>query len=192
MQKDEKLGFLSVSKLKERIGWTDVALSRFLGEPDKIETNPTYKKAAPMKLYSLSRVLEVERSDQFKEFIEKNRKRISGRIRTVEKQKEMLKESIEKIEITVKQYPKEVLIKNAILSYNSKKQLQGFDEMANDSDSWDFVRRITENYVRHELTHYDETIMSLYSKVGKLRAYERLKELITKKIYEVYPWLKSN
>ncbi|EMY76922.1 hypothetical protein LEP1GSC060_3462 [Leptospira weilii serovar Ranarum str. ICFT] len=153
--------------------------------------NPYYKKAAPMKCYLLSRVSVVENSDSFKEFIEKNRKRISGSIRSIEKRKEMLKESIEKIEITVKEYPKEVLIKNAISSYNSRKQLQGFDEMANDSDSWDFVRRITENYVRHELTHYDKIIMSHYGKVGKLRAYKHLKEMVTKKIYEIYPWLKT-
>ncbi|WP_061249112.1 hypothetical protein [Leptospira alstonii] len=192
MQKEEKLQFLSVSKLKDRYGWTDAAIGNFLGEPDKTAKNPYYKNAAPMKRYLLSRILMVENSDQFKEFIEKNRKRTSGSIRAVEKKKESLKESIEQIEITIEEYSREELIRKAVQSYNLRKQLQGSDQVANESDSWDFVRRITENFVRHELTHYDETIASLYGKVGKFRAYQYLKEMITKKIYEIYPWLKMN
>lgn len=60
--------------LKAR-GWTDRAITKFLGEPDQTRPNPHYSSAAPMNLYRLSRVELAENSKEFVSFRETKRKR---------------------------------------------------------------------------------------------------------------------
>jgi hypothetical protein len=55
-------------------GWTEGLINRFMPVPDKEKSNPKYKCAAPMKLYALTRVEEIEASDEFKEAKEKSDK----------------------------------------------------------------------------------------------------------------------
>ncbi len=55
-------------RLKER-GWTDSLINRFLPYPDAEEPNPVHKGGAPMKLYLISRVREVEYSPEFTEAV---------------------------------------------------------------------------------------------------------------------------
>ena len=52
----------------------------------------------------------------------------------------------------------------------------------------DTLTRITNNYIRHELTNYDEILESIKGKVGISEGYIKLKEnVLMKKIQEVYP-----
>ena len=57
--------YASKAGLKYR-GWTEKAVTTFLGPPDKTTKNPHYKKTAPMCLYALERVEMVEKSEAFK------------------------------------------------------------------------------------------------------------------------------
>lgn len=57
--------YIYLTELKRDRGWTNKLVDNHLGEPDKIEPNPFYPNSYPMKLYKLSRVLEVERSLAF-------------------------------------------------------------------------------------------------------------------------------
>ena len=50
---------LTKSRLKDR-GWTESLINKFLGEPDLTKDNPMYRCAAPMCLYSLKRIEQVE------------------------------------------------------------------------------------------------------------------------------------
>ena len=59
-------------------GWTETAINRFLGEPDKTGRNPHYSSSEPMKLYSEERVLAIEETDEFNSFVTKNDKRKSA------------------------------------------------------------------------------------------------------------------
>jgi hypothetical protein len=52
---------MCMSTLAER-GWTPALVKRHLGAPDKTAMNPHYRYSAPMKLYSVQRVLKAERS----------------------------------------------------------------------------------------------------------------------------------
>lgn len=45
----------------ERRGWTMRLIEGYLGDPDRTPPNPVYRRAAPIKLWKLSRVLEVEK-----------------------------------------------------------------------------------------------------------------------------------
>ncbi len=56
--------FLGLRDLKRR-GWTDGLVKSFLGEPDRLATNPHVALAKPMRLYRLDRVSEHERTPEF-------------------------------------------------------------------------------------------------------------------------------
>jgi hypothetical protein len=56
--------------IKDR-GWTNTLITRFLPVPDEMRPNPHYRSAAPMKLYSLDRVISVEGSAGFRPFADK-------------------------------------------------------------------------------------------------------------------------
>lgn len=58
--------YICITDLKRERGWTGKLIDRFLPEPDKVEPNPFYPSSYPMKLYKLSRVLEVEQCLTFK------------------------------------------------------------------------------------------------------------------------------
>ena len=48
------------SRVLARRGWTEAAIRRFLGEPDRRVPNPVYRSAAPARLYSMTRVTAAE------------------------------------------------------------------------------------------------------------------------------------
>lgn len=52
----------------------------------------------------------------------------------------------------------------------------------------DTVQRWMRNYIRHNLTNYDETLYELVGKTGKSQAYLELQKVITDAICKVYPW----
>ena len=56
----------SVAGLKHR-GWTDAMIRDLLGEPDKRGANPHYRKAAPTRLFKISRVELIEATEAFTE-----------------------------------------------------------------------------------------------------------------------------
>jgi hypothetical protein len=56
---------LSRSGLRRR-GWTDAAIDRFLGFHDFEADNPHFAGGAPAKMYTLSRIEEAEKAEQFR------------------------------------------------------------------------------------------------------------------------------
>jgi hypothetical protein len=61
----------SVAGLCCRGGWTRRLIDRLLGEPDKLARNPHYASAAPMRLYLLERVAEVEQTPEYQRALAK-------------------------------------------------------------------------------------------------------------------------
>jgi hypothetical protein len=55
----------------------------------------------------------------------------------------------------------------------------------------DFLDRITVNYIRHELSVYDEKIDDLFGKIGKHEAFELLNQKIYTEIGRVFPRLRK-
>jgi hypothetical protein len=56
-------------------GWTKRAIEKFLGEPDKFAQNPHYKSGPPMRLYRIERVVAVQKSPEFRDWLEQKEKR---------------------------------------------------------------------------------------------------------------------
>ena len=79
--------YISKASLKKRKGWTDKAIMLFLKEPDKKVINMFYKSSAPIKLYSIKRVLNAESKIKFKQFVKINSVRVNACIKSKRKHK---------------------------------------------------------------------------------------------------------
>jgi hypothetical protein len=186
----------SKSGLKQR-GWTDRAIERFLKHPDKEAPNPHYKSASPMKLYLLTRVDDIERSGEFQAFQNKNKTKIESSRKAVQTKRERLLAEVQGWNIKIEKREHQELVKNAIRSYNTFKENIAWERGRDDYDyepaslnsDWGFLERITVNFLRHNLSDYDNRLETLFGKVGKAEAYNILNRKIYDKIAQVYPQL---
>jgi hypothetical protein len=180
-------------------GWTDRAIELFLKAPDKEAENPHYKCASPMKLYLIRRVEEVERSKEFQGFQNKNRARVESSRKSVETKRERLLREVRGWSIRLGKTEYTSVKENAVRSYNEFKQQVAWEredsdfhfEPATVNSGEEFLERITVNYLRHQLSDYDEKLERIFGKIGKDEAYTILNQKIYEKIAEVYPQLKS-
>jgi hypothetical protein len=192
----KKPEYIPKAGLKER-GWTDAAIERFLGACDKEAPNPHYRSAAPMRLYLLSRVKKTEDSKRYQQFFEKNRGRRLGAHKAAETKKQRLISRVELWKIDVPSRPYERVLKDAIWAYNEFREEKQY---ASDGTwlSWEpatkesdpaFLDRITVNYIRHEMTDYDDRLHALFGKIGTYEAHEILNRKIYAAITNRYPHL---
>ncbi|MFB5652819.1 hypothetical protein ACE5IS_19435 [Leptospira wolffii] len=189
MNEIPKYDYLSISKIKERSGWSPAARKKFLGEPDKEYPNPHGLSSAPVKLFSIKRIEEIESSELFVEFARKNKKRILGAIKAVEKKKEILRKKIQETEFKIEALPIRELFKRAFYHYNHYQTFLGSERQVSVSSDKSLKKRLILNYVRHRLTNYDDVLLELRRKVGKERAYSELRNKLDQVILETYSWL---
>lgn len=195
MEKKAKVEYVSKAGLKA-IGWTDRAISVFLDPCDKEAKNPHYAKAAPMRLYLKSRVEETEKSEAYQKFLGENAGRVASARKAVDTKKEKLLKELSGWTIVLKAKPYQKVIAAAIRSYNEfhEEMLyeRGHDYTPAKADSDpEFLQRITVNYLRHELSDYDDRLEALFGKVGKDDAYRILNKMIYDKIADTYSELRD-
>lgn len=197
MATDKKQEHITPSGLKAR-GWTDRMIKQFLGDPDELKTNPYYKSAAPMRLYSMKRVEKVEKSKAFIKAKELSAKRKESAAKGVTTKREKAIEYAKSVKIVVPAMNFDTLLKHACRHYNDWNECDrnGFTKLdfipahPQHSDP-DFLHRITINYLRHECTSYDEEMNNLFGKTGIADAHAILQKRINKEILATYPQLKS-
>lgn len=85
----ERARLVTTSTLKERQGWTDAAIKKFLGEPDELRENPRYRSAAPMKLFRIGRIEDVERTPEWAEWDERSTRRSRAASAAIERRQEI-------------------------------------------------------------------------------------------------------
>lgn len=49
--------------------WTPAAITKFLGEPDKLVTNPVFRNRGKMRMFLASRVAEVEAGEEWADWV---------------------------------------------------------------------------------------------------------------------------
>ena len=188
--------------LKKQRGWTDKMIKQFLpAEPDHEAQNPHYRHGIPMRLYLRSRILGIERRKAFKAFVAQNQGRVAGARKAVETKEERTLATVRGWTISLKVMLPDELSKRALQSYNShqqdramRRQDQGRDydepnEAKLEGCEPAFLQRITVNFLRHNLTSYEEKLERLYGKIGTKKAYIALNKKIYDKIAEIYPHL---
>jgi hypothetical protein len=183
--------YCSKSGLRYR-GWTEKAIGLFLGLPDKKAQNPHYRSGPEVNLFLLSRVVEAENSESYKKFLVENASKRDSAKRAVETKKVKLFEYVENCKIKVFVRSLEKVVKEAIEAYNWHKfevsQHHGYDyEPATEKSSKEFLDRITVNYLRHNLSQYDDKLVELFGKVGTEEAYKILNKRIYAEIAKAYP-----
>jgi len=173
--------------LKEDRGWTEAGIKRFLGKPDKTATNPHYKCASAMCLYKKERVKQVESTADFKAWQERSVKRRKAALDAAETKKRNLLNTVQSWSIDVPVLPMNEVRRLAVDHYNN---WEGNYEVASLKDSEaDFLNRITVNYIRHQLTIYDDSNRWMSGKVGKDEAYYTNRHRVFDAIAHSYPKL---
>jgi hypothetical protein len=180
----DRTKLFTVSELKYR-GWTDTDIKRFAPEHDDIRPNPKYQCAAPMKLYLRARVRRIELRKTWIAWKAGSAVRKQSAAAAVSTKEQKLQEYVDAIEIVVPEMGTDELTSRAIQHYNA--WWTGTEKRAHDSDSQDFLDRISVNYLRHELTSYEEHLDEIAGKTGAKEARIDLSGKVYDAIGDAYP-----
>jgi len=168
-------------------GWTRKLIQDFLPEPE-LKRNPHYKRGPQMKLWSVSDVESVMQTKEFQEAKEKADKRKMSAQKAVITKTDKLLEDIEKkiLEIEVVKVNDKKLRKDTLAAKEVWYMVHDIPSDVYSVDAETMNRWIV-NYIRHNLTSYDEELYLMSGKVGCHIAYVRYKNAVLHKIAEVYP-----
>jgi hypothetical protein len=178
--------YLTMAGLRER-GWTDAMVREYLGEPDSTRPNPRYRSAAPMKLYLTERAEAAEARPEWTARKTLGARRRAAGVAVASRKRaetEALARQLSADLVASLVFPADPQ-QAAIDSYNNWHSDDctcpgwhkvGFcDKRADASDPPEFLRRITVNYARHELTGYDRAYNRLAGRIGHQNAHEILR-----------------
>lgn len=192
-----KTKFVTKSALLKERGWTNSLIKAFLPSPDEMRLNPMYKSAAPMLLYKEGRIKRIEGTQKFKKNLEKVAPKKIAAQKAVETKLNNLLSYLDSVEINLITLSKEELIEKACKHYNeiqldrSSEGLKCSDRAATKNSDFSFLKRICVNFLRHEMTSYEDHIEEMSDKVGFNRGYLAVRDKVFDKIKETYPWLKE-
>lgn len=179
--------YMTYSELEKK--WTATLISTHLGKPDKLAPNPYNSKWASMRLYLVERVRQVEDTQEFREDAAKAQKRRLGSLRGVATKKaRSAQQAGQELVVTgLDQITEAQLITQACAHYNSLWLMEikeGAKAKATRASSRMFLARIIVNYVRHELSNYDDILDKLEGMTGKYEAQAIMRELVLSRLEE--------
>ena len=137
-----------------------------LGEEDQRRRNPFYRKAAPMRLWSLDRVIAAESEAAFAERQAAIARRRDAARAAARERARKLCDWAQTVRIRVDGMPAGVAMARAIKSYNDSHYLEGEEAGPWSDDA--LLARITVNYLRHKSTPYDGDMDKCGSPVGSV------------------------
>lgn len=176
-------------------GWTEAAIRRFLGEPDRLAPNPVYRSAAPARLYSMARVTAAEATPEWQEWRRlADRRSTRGKAVADAKRAQLLAE-VAALDIRVPVMDLDILAARAVKHRNMRNadraEDRGWDADPADPGAVDegTLRRWQVNFLRHACTTYDADLDSLYARTGRVQAAEAIRDRVYTVIAEAYPAL---
>ncbi len=186
--------YFTLAELKSR-GWTGTLVRDLLAVPDATRCNPHFKSAAPIRLYSQTRVIDVEQSEAWSALAQRASVRRNAAEKATQTKRERLLKYVDALSIHVSVIPVGEAIQSACENFNDIKSAiapgrrnSEFREATLESDPL-FLQRITFNYLRHGLTRYDQELGHLFGKVGVRTAYSILNQKVFAAIAAAYPEL---
>jgi hypothetical protein len=196
MEKYKRKECYNLSQMKER-GWTG-AMIKALVKMDPILFRGMYLKC-PQKCYPIEYIESLEETDEFKNMQNKSKER-SEKMKIIAEIKrdeniEKYEKRIENIKIPI--INEERLKKRTIYSkqqwydYQAALRCDISDPIDEKSLPLHVLRRWEVNFIRHELTRYDDVLESIRGKIGTNEIFERLHYRVLEKIAEAYPYLKA-
>jgi hypothetical protein len=158
-----------------------------LGEPDRTARNPRYRGGPPMRLYDIDRVVRVEATPEWEARRAASKRRQAVAVRATEAQRERLLREVESTSITVPRLPLDDVMRRGVASWRDRQA--EFGRYVDGDVPPDVAERLAVNYLRHELTAYDDHLAALYRRVGKDAAYDAINEKVYEAISRAYPEL---
>lgn len=196
MERPERI---TLSSLKER-GWTDGAITRFLGDPDALATNPNYRRGPQMRLYNLTRVEDTEKSDQWRDWFDKSKARREAasarQTKRMDYCRSELVAEINAVTIRIPHMAEDELYRVAVANRNDQA-----DWHAADRGSYEMhhatvatadtaaLQRWAVNYLRHVETEYDWLLDRVTGRVGVDEGRRLIRKRILDAIAAQYPHL---
>lgn len=177
-----KGAYLTMSAVANRTGWTATLVSRLLGDPDK----RINKYGRDLGLYAVARVEQAEGEPEFAQAQAAIAKRRLSAAKAVETKKVKLLDAIRTTPITVEKFTQHKLLRRAIDRYNARSHGRSFASLSDDPL---FLERITVNFIRHDLTQYDQTLWDAAGKTGIDSAVAALRKRVYEAIAQAYPLL---
>ena len=177
--------YLTQTELLQRSGWTKTILKKLDFQPDFVKNHYLYGKTCKVKLFSLKRIDEKEKTCEFienKYDVQKKKDRARRGVQT--KIKNILQKIIS-LTINVKRVEKVTTL--ALNSYNAWNAQRMISYVTLDEASQAFLARISVNYIRHNLTKYEYNIEKVSGKTGKALAYDLELYIVLSEIARVYP-----
>lgn len=197
--KTEDVQYITPTRMRSERGWTDSLIDMLLGGCDKEVPNPHYKSAYPMRLYELPRVIDAEDHQAFKDAQVKLAKRRSAAQKGVETKTRNITQWAMNVEIQYR-FPNAVekARRNGYESWRDHKESRSwrYDDwydyepiMPFENQPKENIDRWAVNWLRHERSDYDDTLLDMYGKTGKDIAYVVIRNRILDKIAEKFPEL---
>jgi len=190
-----KPAMITKSRLKSERGWTDKLIDTFMPEPDATAVNPNYKSGPPMLLFSVKRIERIEKREKFKAAREKAEKCRSAANKSVGTKMKKTMEEVSRMKISVRTLKKEKLVNCACIHYNRMQNSRAWQGLpsseteASPKSDAKFIARICVNFIRHNLTKYEEHLDDIHGLTGASEAYLEIKRKIFSAISDAYPWL---
>lgn len=187
---EEQSRMINLTGLKER-GWTNSMVNKLLSAPLLFQ-NPQYRRAAPMKKWWIEEVEAVEQTEEFQRLFKKAQVRKTAGSIAASKRKQATLDQITEItnNLQVHIWPENLLEQETLAAKEEIEMQKGhYSDVYNIQDN--VLNRWKVNFVRHNLTNYEDVLNSLYGVVGKQEAYKILKYAVLDKIGESYPYLKE-
>ncbi len=185
--------FITKSTVLDR-GWTQGAIEKWLGEPDKYAPNPYSRRKPPMNLFEKARVLKAEQRPDFLAWMAKSqiaRSKISAKMLEKHQEKrDALLKFLDSVTIPVAEMAIPRLEARAKAHFDELKWARNWDY---DSDTT--LERKCVNYLRHRCSPYDaklqEMFCNFHGETGNGEIYTTLKIKVLKTIAEKYEFLKD-
>ena len=162
--------------------------------PAPFEKRKKWNNKLEYYLWKLEDVIAAEQTEDYLKMKEAYEKRKISANKAVKTKTDELLKKIDKAitEIKVERIPLKQLYNDAIESKEDWYYATGQDRFIDrKSLSQDTILRWELNYIRHNLTQYDEELFNYYGKTGIGIGYEKYKSAVMSKIYEIYPELQK-
>lgn len=192
----KKEEYITVTGLIEKRGWTRSMATKLLQNLDyKKVKNPIYKCAAPMILYYLKDIKRIEKTKKFAQLKEKAEKRKISAKKAVETKINKTVDIADTFSVTVKRIDLEDLREYTLEEkqnwYNYNLWDRGIYRDAYLADE-ETIKRWIVNFIRHNLSDYEEQLEILEGRTGKNKGYWHFKMKLAEEMKKVYPELQQD
>lgn len=191
----KKEEYITVTGLVEKRGWTRSMATKLLENLDYKEVNnPHYKCAAPMTLYYLKDIKRIEKTKKFAQLKEKAEKRKISAKKAVETKINTTMDIADTFSVTVERIDLEDLEE-----FTLEEKQYWYDNNWNSdyyrnaySADEETIKRWMVNFIRHNLSDYEEQLEILEGRTGKNKGYWHFKIKLAEEMKKVYPELEKD